>query len=230
MFEVLRDWLNSRDKNYYKGVLIFSQLSNDAALVQLFQKSKTDYKEKRLLKELNKLYEALKPMHVKNLVLQKIETIEKPVEVETPANVELYNTCRSEALKVYKQAMNLRARLFALATVEEFEDPNLPGSVEVRSKLAVEVVLQFNRASALFDRADFVKQHGYLPNVESEEKTNYEALPDYLVKSTLDNLRKNLSKLKHKEQTPERVAKMQEINQQIQNLLVRWHSLQPKIK
>lgn len=230
MFELLRDWLNSRDKNYYKGVLIFSQLSNDAALIQLFQKSKTDYKEKRLLKELNKLYDALKAMHVKPLVLKKIETKAPEKEVEKIANVELYNSCRAEALKVYKQAMNMRARLFALATVEEFEDPNLPGSVEARSKLAVEVVVQYNKASALFDRADFVKKHGHLPFEEEDENSNYDALPDHLVKPTLNNLRKNLSKLKRKEPTPERIEKIQKHTKHIEKLLARWHLLQPKMK
>lgn len=230
MFELLRDWLNSRDKNYYKGVLIFSQLSNDAALVQLFQKSKTDYKEKRLLKELNKLYDALKPSHLKPLVLQKIETVHTPTPPALPVNSELYNSCRAEALKVYKQAMNMRARLFALSSVEEFEDPNLPGSVEARSKLAVEVVVQFNRASALFDRADYVKEHGHLPYNETEENTNYDALPDHLVKPTLDNLRKNVSKLKRKEPTPERIEKIQQHSLHIEKLLTRWHLLQPKMK
>ena len=230
MFELLRDWLNSRDKNYYKGVLIFSQLSNDTALLQLFQKSKTDYREKRLLKELNKLYEELKPTHVKPLVLQKFETDEKTVVPEQPANIELYNSCRAEALKVYKQTMNMRSRLFALASVEEFEYPNLPGSVEARSKLAVEVVVQFNRASALFDRADYVKEHGHLPYDETEETTNYDALPDHLVKPTLDNLRKNLSKLKRKEPTPERIEKIQKHTKHIEKLLARWHLLQPKMK
>lgn len=230
MFELLRDWLNSRDKNYYKGVLIFSQLSTDAALLHLFQKSKTNYKEKRLLKELNKLYEALKPSHLKPLVLQKIETVHTLTPPALPVNTELYNVCRAEALKVYKQAMNMRARLFALASVEEFEDPNLPGNVEARSKLAVEVVLQFNRASALFDKADYVKEHGHLPYDETEETTNYDALPDHLVKPTLDNLRKNLSKMKRKEPTPERIEKMQQHSQNIEKLLVRWHLLQPKMK
>ncbi|MBC7937311.1 MAG: hypothetical protein H7Y86_18350 [Rhizobacter sp.] len=46
--------------------------------------------------------------------------------------------------KAHKQVMALRAVLFnKVREVEEWEDPNTPGRVEERAKLAIEVVLGY---------------------------------------------------------------------------------------
>jgi ribosome-binding ATPase YchF (GTP1/OBG family) len=123
--------------------------------------------------------------------------------------------------------MNLRAVAFSLATVEGFEDVNRPDLVAKRSPIVVDAVIKYQRASKLYDIAKYVHDHGRLPNEDAEhdEATEMDAVPDELVKSTLDNLRKNYNKMKKREQTPERVALLQKHVTNIKKLEARWHLL-----
>ncbi len=234
MFEIIRNWLNSKDKNYFKGVLIYEQCGDNKKLLVLFKKDRTPWCEKRLLEELQRCYDQLKLTISPTPIIAKLPAVQVQINrdpVEKIPNAELYNTCRTAALNQYKEAMNMRANLFALARVEEFEDPNDPGSVAARSSLSIEVVMAFNKASKLFDDADFVKIHGYLPNQypDQEEDNNMNTIPDALVKQTLDNLRKNFNKIKKREQTPERVALLQKHAGNIKLLEEKWNLLKPKL-
>lgn len=148
-------------------------------------------------------------------------------------NSQLYDACKKEADKKYKEVMNMRAELFALARMDDFTDVNMPDKVQAREKLAVAVVAGYQQVSKLYDRADYVKQHGRLPHDENSPlgdggEENVDNIPDHLVKQTLDNLRKNYNKIKKREQTPERIALMQKHESTIKNLEARWNLLKAK--
>ena len=121
--------------------------------------------------------------------------------------------------------MNARAVVFALANTGDFSDPNTPDRITARAKLALQVVQGFVKTSQLYDNAAFVKEYGRLPGSESGDDNEYDHLPDNLVKPTLDNLRKNINKIKKREQTPERVALLQKHEANLKKLESRWHSL-----
>lgn len=150
-------------------------------------------------------------------------------ELPGPANEVLFQVCKQEADKAYKEVMNLRAELFAMARADDFSDPNTPDRIQQRSKLAVKVADDFKRVSLLYDRADHVKLHGRLPDQgePDDEELDTDGLPDHLVKTTLDNLRKNFNKMKKREQTPERVALLQKHEANITKLQARWLLLKP---
>jgi hypothetical protein len=145
-----------------------------------------------------------------------------------PVNLELYNACKAAADKKYKEIMNLRTRLFILAEPDEFSNPNTAEKINARSKLALDVVLGQHEYSRLYDVADFVKLHGRLPDQEEGDENIEPVIPDHLVKEKLDNARKAFNKLKRREQTPARVALLQQHTINIEKLLPRWRSLQLK--
>ena len=154
-----------------------------------------------------------------------------PVSAEQPkepANVELYNATRQQADKLYKETMNNRAVLFSFVNAEDFTDPNTEAKINARAKLALSVVSGFQSVSQLYDKAEYVKGYGRLPDQDDNADANeYDHLPEHLVKQTLDNLRKNLNKMKKREQTPERAALQQKHEVNLKKLLIRWHSLKP---
>ena len=232
MLETLRAWLNG-NKEYYTGVAIYATLGDNKALLTLFRQGKSSYSYKRLEEELLIICNTLKSklstygnattLSTANIPIntQISEKGYQPLKSVSNFNEELYNACKKEAGLVYKQAMNLRAELFALGRVQGYEDINRPDLVQQRSKTAVEVVVLYNKASKLYDKANYVKQYGRLPNEmeNDEEETEYDNLPDHLVKKTLDNLRKNYNKIKNREQTPERIELLQKHEKNIKKLM-----------
>ncbi len=236
MLETLRAWLNG-NREYHTGVAIYAMTGSNTALLSLFRKGKSDYNSKRLEEELLSICHSLKSKSDTNaatfqrttttiqtkitkLGTQSIATITKP-------NEKLYNACKKEADLIYKEAMNLRAELFAMGRSYGFEDVNRPDLVRQRSKMAIDVVVLFNKASKLYDRAVYVKQHGRLPDdtEDNNEENQYDDLPDHLVKKTLDNLRKNYNKIKKRPQTPERIELLQKHEKNIKKLTARWDLL-----
>lgn len=259
MLEALRLWLNG-NRDYWPGVILYAQCEPDTRLIALMKKGKTDFTTKRLYEELLAECNRLKATdnasdnarsntsngnaepnkqstqnQIASITSKSITntkstiTAEPPIE---PVNPTLYQACKLKADNMYKEAMNLRAVLFGEATVQGYEDVNRPDLVQKRSKKSVDVVVLFNRASKLYEIADYVKLHGRLPNEEAEhdEATEMNAVPDELVKSTLDNLRKNFNKMKKREQTPERIALIQKHEANIKKLEARWHLLKFEAK
>lgn len=253
MLDELRAWLNGT-RDYYLGISIYNELGDNEDLKALFFKGKTDYCNKRLQRELLAICNHLKstldgnPNDAKTTTTATQEgAAEKKKPGNRPnkpdqaaadsspavkkaadnANPELYTACKLEADRVYKEAMNARAVLFSMIPSEQYQDPNKPDLVYGRAEYALKVVKDYNHASALYDRADYVKLHGKLPEA-SPADDEIEQVPDHLVKSKLDNLRKNLNKIKTREQTPERVALMQKHQADIETLEAKWLSLKPK--
>ncbi|HYC29549.1 MAG TPA: hypothetical protein VEB42_12040 [Chitinophagaceae bacterium] len=243
MLQDLRAWLNG-SREWNAGVSLYNQVGDNDALKSLFSKGKTDYCYQRLQEELLKICKQLKTqkyVHITGTVrsdkpdasVKPIDKVEverhQPVNDHPAANAELYVVCKAEADKTYKEVMNLRAELFALARPDNFSDVNTPDRIEQRSKIALKVAEGFKHVSQLYDRADYVKIHGRLPDQDAPdgEELDPDGLPDHLVKQTLDNLRKNYNKMKKRQQTPERVALLQTHESNIKKLEARWLLLKP---
>jgi hypothetical protein len=248
MLEVIREWLNG-SREYFKGVAIYARAGNDADLLEVMKKGKNDYRDKRLQVELLAICNELKgnknygqesrqqsgqksrqnfPI-LSNLTTNQDKPHYRNEHIIEPVNQELYNACKLEADHEYKKVMNARAILFNLANTAEFIDPNTPDLISQREKLAIEVVTSYQKTSELYDKANFVKVKGHLPHDDDlAEVSEFDNLPDHLVKQQLDNARKSYNKLKNKEQTPERVALLQKHQSNLQKLETKWHSLQPK--
>lgn len=256
MLTTLRAWLNGT-REYFTGVALYDTLGADAVLKSLFKKGKTTFTYDRLQEELLKICNDLKKqkhesthsadrvVHSKLVKRQATDTSKHQEESQqaktkvehaannsstnaAPAqNNELYDACKKEADKKHKEVMNMRAELFALARMDDFTDINMPDKIQAREKLAIVVVTGYQQGSRLYDKADYVKQHGRLPNDDDEEvqETNVDNIPDALVKQTLDNLRKNYNKIKKREQTPERIALMQKHEVTVKQLMARWEIL-----
>lgn len=221
MRELLRNWLNG-PRDYYKGVILLDTAGGDDSLLAVLRKGPNEFRVNRLEKELRQIFESLD--ETPSVVpLPKKE--KKAVQAdERPKNVELYEACKREADAAYKKVMNMRAVLFNLAKDDD-GTVNLPNKIEEREKLAIDVVLGFQQASHLYDKANYVKGTGRLPETEDNRDSEYDNLPDSLVKQQLDNARKALSKLKKKEPTPERIELIQKHEENIQKLSAKWHLL-----
>lgn len=244
MLEILRTWLNG-DRIYKSGILIFNIICKEQSLLKtVLNRGNTADNQLRLEKELLQHFNFLKNCGQKpnetdsskkgfkkdqsqKNPAKKSDTITKTAiqssEIPCIPNIALWEACKLQANNKYKEAMNKRAVLFSMLPSELYSDPNTPDLVKQRSPLAIEVVELYNEASLLYDRADFVEKHGVLPDQENSAEDK--PIPDHLVKSTLDNLRKNLNKIKVKEQTPERIILLQKHTEKIKYLEERWHSL-----
>lgn len=253
MLQLLRAWLNG-NKEYFTGVALYEKLGTNDALKKLFIKGPTDFNQRRLQEELLNICNELKSkendynmpaadsssstdtagigpdnrLHQdggrKTNDAHSLPTA--LIQPQQPANAELYNATRLQANKLYKESMNNRAVLFSLAAPNDYTDPNTEAKINERAKLALSVVISFQQASAMYDKSDYVAAHGRLPDQDEKgDENEYDHLPDQLVKQTLDNLRKNVNKMKKREQTPERVALQQKHEANIDKLLKKWHLL-----
>jgi len=218
---VLELWLNG-EREYFTGIVLLKKFGAKNDLANTLLSKKNNYNITRLEQEIRKLISPTLPTPAEQPPTPK-QIIETEVDNTTCANVELYEVSISEATKAYKEAMNMRAELFALCRVESWEDPNLPNNVQIRSRIAVDVVTKYNYASKLYDRAEHVRKVGRLPDNEEENHVNdYANLPDVMVKQTLDNLRKNYNKIRKREHTAERTALMQRHQANITYLENKW--------
>lgn len=228
MHRVIQLWLNG-NRDYFTGLALLHKAGGDADLVNTLRIGNTPYNTKRLhqllVDFLNKNQFELPSNKIEPKRISPI--IEIPNPNQPSINTALYNASIEEAHNAYKEAMNLRSELFSLCRVEGWEDPNQPNQIQIRSKLAVDVVVKYNYASNLYDKADHVRKTGRLPNDEENTVTeeNYANLPAAMVKQTLDNLRKNFNKIKNKTATAERTALMQKHQANIKILEAKWHLL-----
>lgn len=224
MVQLLRNWLNGQ-REYNTGVALFSAFSKNSALIKLFRNGKTPYTNRRLQEELLAHYNQIKsPPPPTELPVQPSPPAPTLPSTESP----VYVAAKREADKAFKEFANARARLFAMAAPDDFTDPNSPDKINQRRTSAIDVVRLYQKASDLYDRADYVKQTGRLPTDIEPEQPAYDALPNELVKQTLDNLRKNVNKMKKREPTAARLALIEKHTANIKNLEARWRSLKPR--
>lgn len=220
MLEQLRAWLNGA-RDYQQGVGLYYVVGDNLQYKGLFIKGKTDFTYKLLQDELMAICLRLKNTAAGSAPAATTATDPGPV------NAALYEASRKEANIQYKAAMNSRAVLFRMATAALTSlDPNTDEQILARQQLAVDVVNNYNEASALYDRADYVKKHGKLPDEAvmqpEEEKTD---VADVMVFYTLCNSRKYYNKMKARRDTAKNVAKMQQYQERIKELENRWQLL-----
>ena len=235
MVERLFAWLQTNKKDYGAGVALYCAYGADMRLKHVFLQGKNPFNETRLVQELQKLAGVELP----TLSAPKVPAIVRQHDIDKPTNPSLPSAqatallaaTQREAHTAWKELMNQRALLFSLCkNVDDWEDENDPQRVSMRGKLALDI-LQFNDKVVMpaYDKLDYVKAHGKLPPVHASATQqldeDYANLPDHKVKQTIDNLRKNLSKLRKREQTPERVAIITNHEASLQKLLIRWGSL-----
>jgi hypothetical protein len=241
MLDIVRAWLNGT-REFYAGIALYEKLQHDPKILSVLKKNgKTEWGYKKLQEELLRICNELKAnitpeqratekiLHSITLDTSKKITAKTNESPSSCANPYLYAVCKKEADVLYKQIMNNRALLFADIRSEVFFNVNPPDKVAKRATLALGIVKGYQKVSELYDKADYVFRVGSLP-VEYQEtfiQDKYNSLPDELVKSTLDNLRKNYNKKKKLEPTPERIASLQEHEENIKKLEARWHSLKP---
>jgi hypothetical protein len=241
MVERLADWFNNKD--YFKGVVLYSQNEPDAQLLLLFKNGPTPFNINRLTKELELKLQQLRANDVlqtegSNVRFQNVhykahEASLKPPAVVTveedddePVNNELYLIAKKEADVAYKAVMNKRAVLFNMAEMKDFTDPNTQTRVAERRQLALDVVKEFNEVSKLYERADHIKRTGAPAHVEvDDDEEDPATVPDHMVKQMLDNVRKNYNKMKKRPPTVERTLLMQKHEGTIKILLERWDLL-----
>lgn len=249
----LRAWLNG-NRDYNTGVAIYAINDPDENLLHVLKQGPNAFRAARLQEQLISIYNQLKSDADNNpgdfnrrgtgmpgtddqgadpQQQDHKKTTAGPAghgkKEQRPVNVALYDACKLEADNAYKKVMNTRAILFKMTDGEQWENPNQEHKINDRAPLAIEVVQGFQRVSALYDRAEYVKLHGRLPDVgdpEEVEASEYDHSPDALVKLHLDNARKALNKLKKKESSPERIQLMQQHEKNIKKLEIKWRSLQ----
>lgn len=246
MLDSLRAWLNGT-REFNLGVILYYKLGADPVVKSMLSRGKSDYAYERLQTELLIICNELKAKENAKLVTQqpipeKIKVVQQ-MPIATPMqepevmphrdpiqekpgsqNSELFDACKLEADKVYKECMNDRAVLRSLIPSGEYDDKNRQDLVDQRCQLALSVLKLHKEASRLYDRADYVRQNGKLPDDELKEKKPID-VPDHLVKETINNIRKNLSKLKAREKTPARIALIQQHTLDLETLEKRWLSL-----
>ncbi len=228
MLNELRAWLNG-SREYDAGVIIYHQVGDQNNLKALFAKGKTPFCYQLLQDELKGIFTQLKSEQedstAKKTITSSPLVTSKNVSAE-PVNNELYQACLKEANHKYKEAMNTRAVLFKMVPSELYSDPNRPDLVEQRKDLALQAVILYNEASALYDKADYVKINGKLPDEPAGDVAeDPDSIHDVLVFYKLDGYRKNYNKLKAKEQTPERIVQLQVYELNIKKLEERWRLL-----
>lgn len=221
MNEVIRQWLNG-NREYFTGVILLARAGGSPDLIAVLKKGPNDFRTKKLLEELKKFVQT--PTFQPSTLKSELSTHKSPSPTLNP---QLYESAITEAHTVYKKVMNTRAVLFARgkADQDDYTDPNLPDKIAARAPIAIDVVVGFQQASELYDRAEYVKRTGRLPETEDKAPIDVANIPDSLIKNQLDNARKALSKLRKKEPTAQRIELMQKHQATIENLEKKWHSL-----
>jgi len=239
MLDLVQRWLKS-DREYFTGVVIYKKLPGHFPhLLQLLQEGPTEFSRQKLFDAMQMAAVTLQsnPEHtgvvVRSVQLKKqeekqVEKVIAEVPLPAPVNEELYLSAKTEADNLYKKIMNTRAVLFSLSRHELGVDPNFPDKIEERRSMAIEVVAGFREVSKLYDRADYIRRTGKLPDDEQTdtEEGDLSLIPDIRVKQELDNIRKNISKTKRKPTTAERTLKLHKWAADLEILEKRWHLLQ----
>lgn len=244
MIEALRSWFNGK-RDYSTGTKLYIIYGDNLLLKNSFVKGETNFTRRRLEEELTKIFEnAVKLLQTGQLencegsgkIMEAISPVselsaspikDKPSElVRQPLNPDLEKICDAEAKLQYKQMMNTRAELFAhIRNVAEYEALNSPDRIGQRLPLALSIIKQNYGVGEAYDKLAHVRQHGQLPNQEAIQVEDISTVPDAEVKATIDNIRKNLSKMRKREATAERVVLMQKHTENLVTLLKRWDSL-----
>ena len=220
-------WL-AGTRDYHTGVITLKMYDSNNPFIPILQKEFTKNNSEKLLE----IMQGIAADKIPKYPIQKLTGC-LPISAATDIPIsdfsqsELYKSCKQEADLLFKAVMNDRAVLFSMVrNLQMLEDANRPDLIEQRRKLSIDVALGYIKVSKLYDRADFVRKNGKLPFSGSQVIETITAdIPNHLVKQNLDNCRKNISKLKKREQTPERIELINKYTIIINELIERWQLL-----
>ena len=247
MMEDLRIWLDC-DRNYFEGIEMLLALSGDASLKDFFMDHFSNFSQSLLHKELARLYKELE----KTAAQQKAKTA-APVTIldqlrrwlngerEYAKGVEIFCKSSEDAslISFFKDHdtdyshVRLDSKLEdlykELCSKEETQQnatvttliPDEGSSIEQEDNTLK--LTESNSAGDQSDELDPGDQNGTVsPSELSQQDAN---IPDAELKHVIDNIRKSLSKLRQREQTPERMVMIQKHQIRLELLLQRWNSL-----
>lgn len=234
----LTAWLNSK-RNFKEGVQIYLKYGDNKQFVQLLLDGETQFTRTNLFENLKTIYYALKngttqadPVVKKQQaeaatpIVTHTDQTQAPIPAPTPQpqKGELYNACKRDAGKLYKELMNLRAQLFALCDVNDRKMDDAPDLIQQRQDFVLQLMdLQYETDQA-YAKLRNVEEHGTLPTITEATPEEIPTNPILLL-TFKKNLVSGINKLKKKEQTPERIAllshkltQLTTVNEQISKL------------
>jgi hypothetical protein len=208
MDQELVAWLNS-NRNYTTGVNIYHRLGNDKALLQYFVTANgSRIACEKLFNALRTIYYQLKqPKAASAGLVKQVVAKAAPQTIAPQPDAEIVHAIKHKADKLYKEMMNLRARLFALTTIEPDANENNTNTVLLRQNLVLPLLSLAPEVDENYQSLNYLIEHGNLPDAEPDQ----EALPTSPValERMRVNLMTNIAKLKKKEATPERLQLLQ---------------------
>lgn len=217
-------WLNGK-REYHTGVIILKKYYPDHPLLGILTAKSNNKNVSRLLVAMEDIADNKVPAvaDVPGSKTDKIITV-PPSDY---SHTDLYKSCKNEADLLFKKLMNDRAILFnQIRSLLPHDDPNRPDLVDSRKKSTIDIAYNYIKVSKMYDRSDIVKKTGRLSYDEKEASIiDTSHIPDSLVKQSLDNLRKNINKIKKREQTPERISLLNEHYLTLKSLEERWRLL-----
>lgn len=196
-------WLNGK-RNFTEGVELYKRLIGKTDVIQFLQQGHNRVTAERLFNELRAEYYRLKQKKIPEPVI----VTEPPRAQVSDHESDLAKSCKLAADKLFKEVMNLRARLFHLCSIDPQAGENNSDTVYLREVIVLELMDLIPEMSIKYEDYRYVLQHGSLPVQKPPVKDELPMNPILLERMRV-NLMTNIAKLKKKEQTPERVSLLQ---------------------
>lgn len=212
----LIDWLNSNPRNYLQGVDIYKRLGDSPTQLHYFLQGQSTISANKLFEALRDIYYAIKQGNKPTDPVMQPRTPKPKAEPSAPANKPLLEACKADADKHFKELMNVRALLFQLCPDEPEMDENSENAVRLRELYALQLLDMQPAHHEAYTTLRYVEQHGKLPDAPAEPKASELPSSPIELERMRTNLMKNISKLKRKEQTPERIALLQSHESKLQ--------------
>lgn len=156
MKRLIENWLNST-RNYIAGVILYKQFGADAELKEHFAKSKSEYLQKRLLEELQKLYKDEQPPIIEP---KKAATFEEMPEDKKDA---VLLALRNEWMPHFTKMNYLRHQLDSF-----LEDESERATIR-RGKIAGDILTLEKKCMAIWLKRDTYLATGLLPSKKIEK-------------------------------------------------------------
>ncbi len=206
----LQAWINNLNRSYKTGCDLYAQGNFDPSTLAYLQQGESVSSSKHLFDILKKIY-----LQYKNTVVVDNTTtavcVQPPVDInpeinEITLNPELLKQLELEATNAYKNMMNIRAKLFALVSVEVDARENALELKLIRKEYALKVCALQVDVDASYSNFKHYKKHGKVIPTKILETEKPIPTNGIALMQAYENERKNLNKLKAKAATSARIA------------------------
>lgn len=213
MYSKLVAWLNGK-RNYSEGVALYKALIADAGKLQQLAQGQNRNTSQLLFNELRAYYYQLKTKPHTLVPVPKVTPV--PVTTTSTPLTPLAKACKLEADKLYKEAMNIRARLFNMCSIDPDAGENDSNAIILRQTLVLQLLKLLPEMHLKYEAYNHVLEHGCLPAAP----TTPPELPSnpVLLERMRVNLMTGIAKLKKKEMTPERLDLLQRNQQKLEKV------------